>query len=177
MLGDGNREPAKGIVMATEENQVQAGADTITGFMDAEHTRLRDLWERTTAALNAEEFGKLHSLVRDLIAALKRHISVEEQILFPAIESKSKNNEPTNAMRLEHRQMEHMLEQLKPLLTVAELWTGIKAVEGQEIEPGALLRSHENKEHDVLFPLADRLLASEEVRTLVARMRTAQDKG
>ena len=80
-------------------------------------------------------------------------------------------------MRLEHRQMERMLKQLKPLLTLAELWTGIKAVEGQEIEPGALLRSHENKEHDVLYPLADELLGVEEARTLVARMRADQDEG
>jgi hemerythrin-like domain-containing protein len=160
-----------------EENRIQTSADTITGFMDAEHNRLRDLWEQTTAALKAEEFGRLHGLARDFIEALKRHISVEEQILFPAIESKSKNNEPTNAMRLEHRQMENTLEHLKPLLTVAELWTGIKAVEGQEIEPGALLRSHENKEHDVLYPLADQLLGTEEARRLVTRMRTEQDKG
>ena len=163
--------------MAGEENRAQASADTISGFMVAEHTRLRDLWGQTTAALKAEEFGKLHGLARDLIAALKRHISVEEQILFPAIESKSKSNEPTNAMRLEHRQLEHMLERLKPLLTVAELWTGIGAVEGQEIEPGALLRSHENKEHDVLYPLADQLLGVEEARALVTQMRTAHDKG
>jgi iron-sulfur cluster repair protein YtfE (RIC family) len=163
--------------MAGEENRTQASADTITGFMVAEHAQLRDLWEQTTAALKAEEFGKLHGLARDLIAALKRHISVEEQILFPALESKSKNNEPTNAMRLEHRQMEHMLERLKPLLTVAELWTGIRAVEGQEVEPGALLRSHENKEHDVLYPLADQLLGVEEARALVMQMRTEHDKG
>jgi hemerythrin-like domain-containing protein len=163
--------------MAAEENRTQGSADTITSFMVAEHTRLRDLWEQITAALKAEEFARLHGLARDLIAALKRHISLEEQILFPAIESKSNNHEPTNAMRLEHRQMEHMLEQLTPLLTLAELWTGIKAVEGQEIEPGALLRSHENKEHDVLYPLADELLGVEEARILVARLRADQGKG
>ena len=163
--------------MAAEENRAQANADTITGFMDAEHAWLRDLWDQTIAALKAEEFGRLHGLARDLIAAIKRHISVEEQILFPAIESKSKNNEPTNAMRLEHRQMEHMLERLKPLLTVAELWTGIRAIEGQEIEPGALLRSHENKEHDALYPLADKLMDIEEARALVTQMRTEHDRG
>ena len=163
--------------MAAEENRGQASAETITGFMNAEHNRLRDLWEQTTAALKAEEFGRVHTVARDLITAVKRHISVEEQILFPAIESKGKNNEPTDAMRLEHRQMEQMLEQLKPLLTVAELWTGIKAIEGQEIEPAALLRSHENKEHDVLYPLADQLLGVEEARALVTQMRTAHDKG
>ena len=170
-------EAQKGSGMAAEENRVQASAETITGFMNAEHDRLRDLWEQTTAALKAEEFERLHGVARDLITAVERHINVEEQILFPAIEGKGKNNEPTNAMRLEHRQMEHMLEQLKPLLTVAELWTGIKAIEGQEIEPGALLRSHENKEHDVLFPLADELLGADEAHGLVARMRSELDKG
>jgi len=162
--------------MAAEENRIQGSADTITGLMDAEHARIRDLWEQTTAALQAEEFGRLHGLARDFIATLKGHISAEEQILFPAIESKSNNHEPTGAMRLEHRQMEHMLEQLKPLLTVAELWTGIKAVEGQEIEPAALLRSHENKEHDVLYPWADRVLGAEEARDLIARLRAGVSK-
>lgn len=162
--------------MAPEQEQVQSSSDSITGFMDAEHARIHGLWEQTAAALYAEQFGKLHQLAGDFIAALKRHINAEEQVVFPAIERKIDDNEPTNAMRLEHRQMERMLEHLKPLLTVQELWTGIKAVEGQEIEPGALLRSHENKEHDVLYPLADKVLGADEARQLITRMRTEVDK-
>jgi len=162
--------------MSAEQQQPQTSSDTITGFMDAEHARIHAMWEQTAAALYTEEFGKLHRLAGDFIAALKRHINAEEQIVFPAIERKTGDNEPTNAMRLEHRQIEHMLEHLKPLLTVQELWTGIKAVEGQEIEPGALLRSHENKEHDVLYPMADKVLGADEARQLIARMRTEVDK-
>jgi iron-sulfur cluster repair protein YtfE (RIC family) len=162
--------------MAPEQQQSQSSTDSITGFMDAEHARIHGMWEQTSAALYAEEFGKLHRLAGDFIAALKRHINAEEQILFPAIEKKTQDDEATGAMRLEHRQMEHMLEHLKPLLTVQELWTGIKAVEGQEIEPGGLLRSHENKEHDVLYPLADQVLGADEARQLIARMRTEGDK-
>lgn len=163
--------------MATEQNQAQSSTDSITAFMDAEHARIHGIWERTVAALYAEQFGALHGFVGDFIAALKRHINAEEQILFPAIEQKSGDSEPTRAMRAEHRQMEHMLERLKPLLTVQELWTGIKAVEGQTIEPAALLRSHENKEHDVLYPLADKLLGPQEARNLITRLRTEVDKG
>lgn len=163
--------------MASEQNQVQSTSDSITAFMDGEHQRIHGIWEQAVAALEAEQFGKLHGLAGDFIAALKRHINAEEQILFPAIEKKSGDTEPTRAMRAEHRQMEHMLEHLKPLLTVEEQWTAIKAVEGQEIEPGALLRSHENKEHDVLYPFADKLLGAEEARGLIARMRTDVDKG
>lgn len=161
--------------MSAEHEQLQSATDSITTFMDAEHERIHAMWEQTAAALYAEEFGKLHRLAGDFIAALKRHLNAEEQILFPAIEKKTNNTEPTGAMRLEHRQMEHMLEHLKPLLTVEELWTGIKAVEGQEIEPGALLRSHANKEHDVLYPMADEVLA-DEASQLIARIRTEVDK-
>ena len=162
--------------MSAEHQQLQSTTDRITASMDAEHARIHAMWEQTGAALYAEDFGKLHRLAGDFIGALKRHINAEEQILFPAIEKKTNDIEPTGAMRLEHRQMEHMLERLKPLLTVEELWTGIKAVEGQEIEPGALLRSHENKEHEVLYPMADEVLGADEARQLIARMRTEVEK-
>jgi iron-sulfur cluster repair protein YtfE (RIC family) len=162
--------------MATEATGTQTQQDTITAFMDAEHTRINEMCEQTVAALHGEQFNALHALAGDFIAALKRHIHAEEQILFPAIEEKSGNIEPTRAMRMEHHQMGQMLEKLKPLLTVQELWTGIQAIEGQEIDPGALLRSHESKEHDILYPLADQILGAEQARQLIARMRTEVDK-
>jgi iron-sulfur cluster repair protein YtfE (RIC family) len=160
--------------MTAEQTATQS--DTITAFMDAEHTRIRGMWEETVAALYAEQFNTLHVRAGDFIAALKRHINAEEQILFPAIEARAGTKEPTNAMRHEHRMMERILEGLKKLLTVQELWTGIQAVEGEEYEPGALLRSHENKEHDVLYPYADKVLGPEEARGLIAKMRTEVDK-
>ncbi len=156
--------------------QTQTSPETITAFMDAEHVRIRTMWEDTLDALHAEQFNILHVRAGDFIAALKRHIHAEEQVLFPAIEKRSGQTEPTRAMRLEHRQVEHMLERLKLLLTVQEQWTGIQALEGQEIDPGALLRSHENKEHDVLYPFADKVLGAEEARNLIAKMRTEVDK-
>lgn len=160
--------------MAAEQTATQS--DTITAFMDAEHARIRGMWEETVAALYAEQFNTLHVRAGDFIAALKRHIHAEEQILFPAIEAKAGTNEPTNAMRLEHRQIEDVLKGIQKLLTVQELWTGIQAVEGEPYEPGALLRSHESKEHDVLYPFADKVLGSEEARGLIAKMRTEVDK-
>ncbi len=160
--------------MASEQSQ--SSADTITAFMEGEHTRIRGLWEEALSALDSEQFNALHGKAGDFIAALERHIRAEEQILFPSIEERSGDTEPTRAMKLEHRLMARMLERLKPLLTVQERWTGMLAVEGQEIDPSSLLRSHESKEHDVLYPLADKVLGTEEARKVIAKMRTEVDK-
>jgi hemerythrin-like domain-containing protein len=155
--------------------QAQTTSDTITAFMAAEHARISGLWEQLVAAFNAEDFNRMHRLAGDLIAALKRHIHAEEQILFPAIEKRGAE-EAARAMRLEHRQIEQVAHGLEKLLTVQELWTAIQAIEGEETDPGALLRSHERKEQDVLYPLADRLLGPDEARAVIGRMKTEVDK-
>ncbi|HKN00173.1 MAG TPA: hemerythrin domain-containing protein [Candidatus Binataceae bacterium] len=165
--------------MAAQEAQPEASSDTITAFMSADHARIHKIWEETLTTLHAEDFNQLHERAGKFIAAFRRHISTEEQILFPAIEQRTgaRDSGPTYAMRLEHREIERVLDGLKRLLTVEELWTGIQAVEGEPYDPTALFRSHESKEHDVLYPHADKVVGADEARKLIERMRTEVDKG
>ncbi|HUY26538.1 MAG TPA: hemerythrin domain-containing protein [Candidatus Binataceae bacterium] len=160
--------------MSTAENRQPAGADSITGSMTADHQRIAKLWDETITALKREDFAAAHTRAAEFIAALRRHIAMEEQILFPAIDEKTgmHGSGPTYAMRMEHREIERMLERLAPLLTVQERWTGIQAVEGQPIDPYALLHSHDMKEEMVLYPMADQILGADATRKLVERMRT-----
>jgi iron-sulfur cluster repair protein YtfE (RIC family) len=165
--------------MSTETPSGTAATSTesITAFLSADHKRLTELWEGTLAAVEAEDFNTVHSRAAAFIAGLRRHISMEEQILFPAIEDKTGAGDygPTFAMRQEHRQIEHGLERLKHLVTVEERWTAIQAIEGQEIDLSALLRSHDGKEEAVLYPMADQILGASAAKDLVARMRTEVD--
>ena len=151
-----------------------APADSILGFLTADHQRIRKLWDEAVSALQREDFATLHTHAAEFIAALRRHIAMEEQSLFPAIEDKTgmRTSGPTHAMRLEHREIERMLERVAPLLTVQERWTAIQAVEGQPIDPHALLHSHDMKEEMVLYPMADQILGADATRKLVERMRT-----
>jgi iron-sulfur cluster repair protein YtfE (RIC family) len=165
--------------MASENASGAAANSTelINEFLSADHQRLTELWEGTLAAVDAEDFNIVHSRAAAFIAGLRRHIRMEEQILFPAIEQKTGERDygPTWAMRQEHREIEHALERLKRLLTVEERWTAIQAIEGQEIDLTALLRSHDGKEEAVLYPMADQILGASAAKDLVARMRTEVD--
>lgn len=161
-----------------DNNQTASGAgapaDSITGFLCADHRRITKLWDETIAAFEREDFNSVHVRAAEFIAALRRHIAMEEQILFPAIEDKTgmRQTGPTNAMRLEHREIERVLDGLAPLLTVQERWTAIQAIEGEIADPSALFRSHDGKEEAVLYPMADRLLGAEAARKLIGQMRT-----
>jgi iron-sulfur cluster repair protein YtfE (RIC family) len=163
--------------MSTEQNSNAAATDSISGFLGADHQRLTKLWEETKAAVAAEDFNVVHLRSAAFIAALRHHIRMEEQILFPAIEERTGARDfgPTFVMRQEHRQIEHALDKLGLLVTVAEQWTAIQAIEGQPIDPTALFQSHDGKEESVLYPMADRLLGADEARKLIARMKTEVD--
>ncbi|HVA77160.1 MAG TPA: hemerythrin domain-containing protein [Candidatus Binataceae bacterium] len=154
-----------------------ASGDSITAFLAADHRRITKLWDETIAAFAREDFNTIHVRAAEFIAALRRHIAMEEQILFPAIEEKTamRTSGPTYAMRLEHRQIERVLDGLAPLLTVQERWTAIQAIEGELTDPAALFRSHDAKEEAVLYPMADKMLGADAARKLIERMRTEVD--
>lgn len=159
------------------ESGAASSADSINTFLSADHQRLTELWEGTLAAINTQDFNAIHARAAAFIAGLRRHIRMEEQILFPAIEQKTGQRDfgPTWVMRQEHRQIEHALDRLQRLVTVEERWTAIQATEGQEIDLTALLRSHDGKEEAVLYPMADELLGAANAKELVARMKTEVD--
>ncbi|MHB8383447.1 MAG: hemerythrin domain-containing protein [Candidatus Binataceae bacterium] len=152
-------------------------ADSITGFLAADHRRMDRIWTETVAAFARQDYHALHARAAEFIAAMRRHIGMEEQILFPAIEEKTgrRATGPTHAMRLEHREINRVLDGLGKLLTVQERWTAIQAFEGEMADPSALFRSHDAKEEMVLYPMADQLLGADLARKLIEKMRTEVD--
>jgi iron-sulfur cluster repair protein YtfE (RIC family) len=154
-----------------------APPDSITGFLGADHQRIEKIWLELQSAFQHHDFNAMHTRAGEFIAAMRRHLRMEEQILFPAIEDKTamRTSGPTYAMRMEHREIERVLAGLVPLLTVQERWTAIQAMEGELTDPSALFRSHDAKEEMVLYPMADQLLGADAARKLVEKMRTEVD--
>ena len=161
----------------TTPGEKVAPADSITGYLAADHQRIEKIWLELQAAFTRSDFNAMHSRAGEFIAAMRRHLKMEEQILFPAIEDKTamRTSGPTHAMRLEHREIERVLDGLAPMLTVQERWTAIQAMEGELTDPSALFRSHDAKEEMVLYPMADKLLGAETARKLIEKMRTEVD--
>ena len=134
-----------------------------------DHDRLDAL---EAAAFEKRLAGDLEA-ARDLYSAfasgLRRHIGVEEQILFPAFEERSgmpPTEGPTAVMRAEHREIEALLGQIEEAIGVADS-------PAEMLRPSLrmVLEDHNMKEEQVLYPVTDDLLGGEEADRLVGRVQ------
>ncbi len=95
-----------------------------------------------------------------LAAMVDSHATLEEELLFSALEPHlGKDSGPLAVMRAEHGEMQRLLEQIEDASDVDEAihWVG---------EALSAARSHFQKEEQVLFPMARRLLGDEELTRL-----------
>ncbi len=138
--------------------------ETINEYFSKDHDILDALFQeyrqlkRTDCARAKEAFKKF-------LFGLQRHIVWEEDILFPAFEEKTGVCEegPTAVMRHEHRQIGAALDELHEFVRRQD--PDSDAVEERLL---AVLRPHNDKEEQVLYPAIDDFL-NEEERTAIFR--------
>lgn len=163
------------------------GPRTISDLLGVDHGRLTELWEEALAHVKTCELSHeiLYTLGKEklegptdglaqFILGLRRHIRMEEELLFPFLEDRAglpKGAGPTAVMRGEHRQIEAVLGELEKILPLGSCATIIETVEGQPVHPTVLFSNHDAKEENVLYPLADRIASADEVRELVGAMQ------
>jgi DUF438 domain-containing protein len=88
---------------------------------------------------------------------LENHITLlEEEILFPAFESVNGKTEPTQVMRMEHRQLRTLVESMQQVLSRKDANEFLGMAETTML----MLQQHNMKEERVLYPLMDRLIAN-----------------
>ncbi len=92
---------------------------TITDFLQADHRRIDGLWEEYQEGLRSGNFDKAQNRFAEFALGLRRHIRMEEDVLFPAFEERSgmQGRGPTVVMRSEHQEIQALLEGI----TVAQL--------------------------------------------------------
>jgi hemerythrin-like domain-containing protein len=101
---------------------------------------------------------------------LRRHIRIEEEMLFPVFEQKTGNRQgPTMVMRSEHVEIRESLEQMRTALGTGDA-EGFRDGRTRLID---VLPAHDMKEERVLYPMIDQLLTPEERADLVQRMKQA----
>jgi uncharacterized protein (DUF2249 family)/hemerythrin-like domain-containing protein len=141
----------------------------VTGALVWDHGRLDAL---EAAAFEARARGALSSgraIFEDFAHGLRRHIDIEEQILFPEFEALwrlTSEDGPTAVMRAEHRAIVALLH----------------VMEGEIDDPGAPIelcraelrqihQDHILKEERILYPAIDRMLDEEGSDRMVARIQ------
>lgn len=131
-----------------------------------DHARLDEEQRATLAAINAGDMpeARRHFLVFE--RRLNRHIHFEEELLFPAFESRMGTSDgPTRAMRAEHREIRMMLER-----AARSLHGPAEAAEHACRALHAVLEEHDFREEAAFYDVLDRLLEPEESARLVERI-------
>lgn len=139
---------------------------TITEALTADHRHGDDLFDNAILAAGSGDWAAAAPALERFIAALKRHMQIEEDDLFPAFERVTGNRGgPTAVMRIEHRQMLATLDRLSDLVRSGQA-EALDAVARSFTE---LMTLHSTKEENILYPMCDRVLdADAELKARIA---------
>lgn len=139
--------------------------------MGKDHDRL-DLIFLQFSKLKKADFSKSKSLFQEFNQGIQRHILWEEKILFPLFEEKTgmKGIGPTEVMRMEHSQIKFFLEKISTALSQ----NTVQDIDGLESGLLDVLKPHNEKEENVLYPAIDRLSSEIEREKALESMKKIQ---
>jgi iron-sulfur cluster repair protein YtfE (RIC family) len=142
------------------------GYTTITAYLSADHDRLDALFAESIKLLAADAieaarvaFGRFHD-------GLKRHIALEENIVFPLFDQRTRIVGPLTVMRHEHQILTELLGRGRLALD-----RGDRAAFDAVVTPlQELIQAHNLKEERILYPRTDAALDEEERREVAGRL-------
>jgi len=101
----------------------------------------------------------IHTQTTLIASALATHAQLEEDLLFKALDPHLGEMGPLAVMRMEHQEIESTLEQILNLEDLVE-------AKQKLLHVVHLAREHFAKEEQVLYPMASKVLGSEQLTTL-----------
>jgi hemerythrin-like domain-containing protein len=122
-----------------------------------EHSLYEDLLTECHDAVENEDWEGVNLIFSQLVMHLKRHIALEEEVLYPAYESAPHAPQgPTTALREEHSTIIRLLQDMAPVIRTRDsehLLECLAHLENQMIK-------HHEKEEDIFLPMASHILNS-----------------
>ena len=130
---------------------------TPKAFFSADHRECDTLWTRVENAVDAKDEAQIRATWTAFDTAMRRHFSMEEEVLFPAVESAMgmpAGGGPTAVMRDEHDQMRGVLDAMNQALESGNVNDVLDHGDTLLI----LVQQHNVKEETVLYPMCDEAL-------------------
>jgi len=128
----------------------------ISEYMLQNHRDCDELFVQVEATAGNGDWDAAARHFADFNELVERHLSMEEEVLFPAFEAETGNTEgPTVVMRMEHEQMRGLLTVLKACLDSQDQEQFLGLTETLMM----LTQQHNMKEEQMLYPMADRALS------------------
>jgi iron-sulfur cluster repair protein YtfE (RIC family) len=138
----------------------------ISEFLQSDHGDLDARFLATEQFVMAAEWSGAKMAIVRFARALREHIAMEQEVLFPALAHVTDVSGPCHVMKIEHEEIHLLLELLYAACRDHEKLAFTLASK----QLRQLLHSHNSKEETILYPLADRLLQPQTV-DLIAEMR------
>jgi hemerythrin-like domain-containing protein len=129
----------------------------LTAFFEQDHRDCDARWADVEELLDTRDVDAARPAWQKFNAGMRRHIAMEEEVLFPAFESAAKmaGGGPTTVMRMEHQQMRGLLDQIESAMESGDT--------EQALDIGdtllMLIQQHNIKEEGMLYPMAENVLA------------------
>lgn len=141
---------------------------TISQYLTEDHEHCDALFAEAESAVARRDWTTAVAGFRAFETDTLRHFRREEEVLFPAFEAQTgMTGGPTDVMRQEHGQMREALAAMAGALARRD---GQRFL-GQSETLLMLMRQHNLKEEQVLYPMCDRAMA-EQADGLLQRMES-----
>jgi uncharacterized protein (DUF2249 family) len=133
---------------------------TLSAFLEEDHRRCDGLFAEAEAAALDGDAGRAGDLFARLDLAMRRHLTIEEEGLFPELDRRMGyfGQGPIAVMREEHDQMRGVLTQMAEFIADGQLQSFAGACETLLI----LMEQHNLKEEEMLYPVMDEAFAGEQ---------------
>lgn len=128
-------------------------------FFEQDHRDCDARWIDVEELLDAGDIELAQAAWQKYDASMRRHLAMEDEVLFPAFEARSDatGESPVAALKLEHEQMEGLLDQIAEAIDAADTELAIDLGDTLLM----LVQQHNAREEDMLYPEAEKLLTGE----------------
>ena len=145
--------------------------NTIVSFLGEDHRACDDLFASAEAAAAKKDWGSARDLFDRFQASMAHHLAMEEQVLFPAFETRTRNSTgPTQVMRSEHEQMRGLMQEMASAAAGSDRDRFLGLSETFNM----LMQQHNLKEENMLYPMSDQVLAGERDELITSMEAIAQ---
>ncbi len=131
----------------------------LKAYFQNDHRRLDSIWGSVEGAADKGDTAQAATLWMQFSAGMRRHLDMEEKVLFPALEDATgmHGGGPTFVMRSEHTQMRGVMDRMDEAAASGNMESILD--EGDTLL--MLLQQHNVKEEGILYPMADQFLAGQ----------------
>ncbi len=142
-----------------EEDSMEKISDTFS----SDHVRCDELFFRSEEHVQRHEWWQAKETLTRFIEEMDEHFFNEEDILFPALNKHSANAAgPTRVMRLEHDDMRQLMKDMQDDIKTQDADHFLGSSETLLV----MMRQHNTKEENILYPMADDVLAGDQEKIL-----------